>query len=334
MSGTRSLQLLLLSVVFCAGLALAASTAGISAVATLTQPKLNPPTVLWKAYPLRQAHTSTNQQAANNKPTGTRTSKPSTTSPTSTRTSRTKTRSTVEHGNRVASQPTSNTGGFPTVLVMAGVIGALLASTLLFVRYAPSASAGGYRRNRRPPTTKPSSRTARTTRPSPAPSNDKKHPHATRPVDEDVAAPPTPDQRETTDDLLEALWPNVDLVEDPERVSAPQSQRRAVKPVAADLHGSDAVRQPPQRREIAGQQFCEIRLWRGWVKYQLYVEVEGSPGAFVESPLFRLRNPMAPDDHVHGVLSDLLADLERSGWSVVDTGPLWYSRRLHRSAPP
>jgi hypothetical protein len=167
---------------------------------------------------------------------------------------------------------------------------------------------------------------------------DTKHPSTAQPlnpVDENVVAPPTPDQRETTDDLLEALRPNVELFEEPQRVSAPESQLRPVNPATADLHGSDAVRQaPPLRREVASAQFCEIRLWRGWIKYRLYAEVEGSPGAFAESPLFRLRNPMAPpEDCVHRVLSDLLADLERSGWSVVDTGPVWYRRRLRRPAP-
>jgi hypothetical protein len=344
MSRTRSLQLLLLSVVFCTGLALAASPPGISALATQTQPKLNPPTALWKAYPLRQAHSGTNQPAANNKPTSTRTSKVSTTSPTRTRTGRTN-RPTVEDGNRIASRPTLDTGGFPTVLVLAGVIGGLFASTFLFARYASSARAGGYRRDRGTIITTPTFPTERTTRPSRAPSNDKRPSHAKqplpsastelkqlprverpsrtppdrslrlKPVGEHVAAPPTPDEREATDDLLEALRPNVELVDDPEPVSAPESQLR------------------PQRREVAAQQFCEIRLWRGWVKCQLYVEVEGSPGAFATSPLFRLRNPMVPDDRAHEILSDLLAELARSDWSVVDNGPVWYRRRLHRSAP-
>ena len=134
-----------------------------------------------------------------------------------------------------------------------------------------------------------------------------------KPVDVHIAAPPTPDDRETTDDLLEALRPNVELVDDREPVSAPESELRPVEPVAAHPQRSDAVRQaPPQPREVAGQQFCEIRLWRGWVKCQLYAEVEGSPGAFATSPHFRLRNPMVPDDRAHKILSDLLADLERT----------------------
>ena len=78
----------------------------------------------------------------------------------------------------------------------------------------------------------------------------------------------------------------------------------------------------------------EIRLWRGYVKCQLYVAVEGADGALLESRLFRLRNPMAPDEVAQEVLADLLADLDRAGWSVVESGPGWYRRRLQRREPP
>lgn len=400
MSGTRSLGLLLLlSFVFCVGLVLAASTAGISALAARTQQKLNPPTVLWNAYPLRQAHSSTTQRASNNKPISTGTNKVSATSPMRTRTGPTETRPKVGHGNRVASRPTSGVGGFPTVFVMVGVIGVLLASTLLLVSHAVPATGGGYRRSRGPIKTKPRSRTGKTGRPSPArrkPSRAKhpptaqptevkhlsrakppkaqpdtpKHPPTGRPspvrpaaprakpvsppesssieqpsrtkpasppppkpVDENFAAPSPPDQRETTDDLLDALPPKINPAEAPEQVST-ESGLRPVKTVEADPHLSHAVRQArPQRREVAGDQFCEIRLWRGYVKCQLYVEVEGSPGAFVESSLFRLRNPLVADDRAQRVLADLLADLERSGWLVVETGPAWYRCRLRRFKP-
>jgi hypothetical protein len=155
-----------------------------------------------------------------------------------------------------------------------------------------------------------------------------------KPVDENSAAPSPPAQRETTDDFLEALQPKIKPVEDPERVSAPESGLRPVKPVEADPHRSGAVRHaPPQRRDVAADQFCEIRLWRGYAKCQLYVEVEGSPGAFVESQHFRLRNPMVANDRAQSVLAGLLTDLERSGWLVIETGPDWYRRRLQRTMP-
>jgi hypothetical protein len=43
---------------------------------------------------------------------------------------------------------------------------------------------------------------------------------------------------------------------------------------------------------------------------------------------------MAPDGVAQEVLADLLAELERAGWSVVESGPGWYRRRLQRREPP
>jgi hypothetical protein len=85
--------------------------------------------------------------------------------------------------------------------------------------------------------------------------------------------------------------------------------------------------------DAATEQLGEIRLWRGYVKCQLYVEVEGAAGAIAESRFFRLRNPMSPDDAARRVLAELLLDLERAGWSVAESGPGWYRRRLHRPIP-
>jgi len=345
--GTRSLGLLLMCFVFCVGLALAAATAGISAPATRTQPKLNPPTALWNAYPLRPARSAA-QRASNSKPISTGRSKASTTSPIPARTGPTKARPAVVRRKRIASRPTYGTGGFPTVFVMTGLLGAMLASTLLLVAHLGPARAGGYRRSRGPIKTKPSFRTGRTGTPSPTrrkPSRATRPPSVEQPsrtkpspppqpkaVDENAAAPSPPDERETTDDLLEALRPNIEPVEDPAQVSARESGLRPVKPAKADPQLLYAVRQTrPQRREVAADQFCEIKLWRGYVKCQFYVEVERSPGAFVKSSFFRLRNPLVPDDRARRALADLLVDLERSGWSVVETGPDWYRRRLRRS---
>jgi hypothetical protein len=95
-----------------------------------------------------------------------------------------------------------------------------------------------------------------------------------------------------------------------------------------------APSEPPEREvAAAAEQLAEIRLWRGYLKCQLYIEVEGAAGALVESRFFRLRNPMAPDDGARQVLTDLLGDLERAGWSVVESGPGWYRHRLERPRP-
>jgi hypothetical protein len=232
---------------------------------------------------------------------------------------------------------------------MTGLLGAMLASTLLLVAHLGPARAGGYRRSRGPVKTKSPFRGAGTGTPSPArrkPSRATRPPSVEQPsrtkpaspppqpkaVDENAAAPSPPEERETTDDLLDALRPSIEPAEDPEQVSARESGLRPVQPAKADPQLLYAVRQaPPQRREVAADQFCEIKLWRGYVKCQFYVEVERSPGAFVKSSFFRLRNPLVPDDRARRALADLLVDLERSGWSVVETGPDWYRRRLRRS---
>lgn len=340
MRGTRSLGLLVLSVVFCAGLALAAATAGISALATQTQQKLNPPTVLWNAYPLRAPRSSPAQPAFDNKPISTGTSKVSTTSPTRTSTGSTETRPTVAHGKRVASPPTISTGGFPTAFVMIGVIGALLASTLLLALYAAPARAGGYRLNSGPMTTRSRSRTGRARRPSPArrkPSR-VKHPQSRLKPAAPRAEPMAPPESSGVEPASRTLPRPIEVkpVEGPEQASASvaESGLRSVQSFETGPHVSDGVRRArPQRRELVDDQFCEIKLWRGYVKCQLYVELEESPGAFFESSFFRLRNPAVADDRAQRILEDLLVGLERSGWFVVETGPVWYRRRLRRFTP-
>ncbi len=162
--------------------------------------------------------------------------------------------------------------------------------------------------------------------PAPAPS---------KPVDTNAPEQSPLDQREITDDLIEALRPDVEPVEHPqEELSTPQRAAHPlrVKHFEADPKSSKAVRHaPPRRREGAAQQYCQIRLWRGYFKCQFYAELEGSPGALAESSLFRLRNPNQPGDQIQRALENLLAELERSGWSIVESGPVWYRHRLQRS---
>jgi hypothetical protein len=76
---------------------------------------------------------------------------------------------------------------------------------------------------------------------------------------------------------------------------------------------------------------CDIKLWRGYVKCQLYAAVAGSASAWAVSPSFRLRDEDAPNAGALQALSTLLAELEHSGWAVITTGPTWYGHRLERS---
>jgi hypothetical protein len=79
---------------------------------------------------------------------------------------------------------------------------------------------------------------------------------------------------------------------------------------------------------------CEIRLWRGFTRCQLYATSVTSDEAFALSGFFRLREGDAPNERALRALSDFLAKLARHGWTVVATGPTWYQHRLERPAPP
>jgi hypothetical protein len=103
-----------------------------------------------------------------------------------------------------------------------------------------------------------------------------------------------------------------------------------------DLTGTTRKGPPPDRRAAhqtrASVETCEIRLWRGYVKCQLYATIRGSGDALAVSRYFRLRDQDTPSADALRALADLLAELERDGWTVVSDRPVWYQHRLQRSA--
>jgi hypothetical protein len=76
-------------------------------------------------------------------------------------------------------------------------------------------------------------------------------------------------------------------------------------------------------------QRCGIRLWHGYVKYQLYASSEGS--AFGLSEFFRLRDKDVPTEEALAELENLITRLEAKGWAVVDEGPRWYDVQFERA---
>jgi hypothetical protein len=95
---------------------------------------------------------------------------------------------------------------------------------------------------------------------------------------------------------------------------------------------------PPRHRRAARQttasvESCEIRLWRGYVKCRLYATVRGSDEALAVSPYFRLPDEESPNAGAQRALAELLAELERAGWTVVQDRPIWYQNKLQRLAP-
>jgi hypothetical protein len=113
---------------------------------------------------------------------------------------------------------------------------------------------------------------------------------------------------------------------EPEPLSGPVVERKEPSP-------QSPKRQPARRlarRAKANVARCEIRLWRGFVKCQLFAVMAGSEGAFAVSPYFRLREEDTPTAQAEHALAALLANLERAGWTVASAGPIWYRHRLER----
>jgi hypothetical protein len=218
-------------------------------------------------------------------------------------------------GRRAASPQTVADGSrFPTVLLVTGVLMALLASTVLVrSRRANPARAGAHGRARR------QTETPRGHAPRVLPPPPKRR--------EEVAGRPEP---EPPDELLEAQPPEVEPVEEQ------HTPEVRIGPTGDEGTRADGgrVHVPPRRLDVPPSQHCEIKLWRGYTRCQLFVALPGSADALALSPLFRLRKKAAPGDDALRALSSLLVELEGSGWSVASTGPAWYDRRLERSTRP
>lgn len=99
--------------------------------------------------------------------------------------------------------------------------------------------------------------------------------------------------------------------------------------------GRTDLEHPPQRHRAnqtsASLESCEIKLWRGFVKYQLYATYPGSEEAIAVSRYFRLRDPEAPGAGAQRALADLVAELEQGGWRVAADSTIWHQQRLPRS---
>jgi hypothetical protein len=103
------------------------------------------------------------------------------------------------------------------------------------------------------------------------------------------------------------------------------------------LHPEDRGAKPEaagERPQTVTAESCEIELWRGYVKCQLYAASLDRPhaaAAFAFSPFFRLREEDTPTEKAAEALRTLVDRLERDGWTVVSAGARWYQLRLHRS---
>jgi hypothetical protein len=187
-------------------------------------------------------------------------------------------------------------------------------------------------------------------------------------------AKPVPDaSKPGLDDLLEALRPKPTPVREPEAEKPPQPERwertesppvplgalrqpepqqerdpgptpRATAlPAPAQLepklklhleHRGANPETASERPQTVSAECCEIELWRGYVKCQLYAASLDRPraaAAFAFSPFFRLRDEDTPTEKASEALETLVDRLERDGWTVVSAGARWYQLRLNRS---
>ena len=187
-------------------------------------------------------------------------------------------------------------------------------------------------------------------------------------------AKPVPDaSKPRRKDLLEALRPKPTPVREPEVENSPEPERREraesppvplraprqpepqqepdpgptpratalPAPVQLEpepkLHPKHRGAKPDaagERPQTVTAESCEIELWRGYVKCQLYAASLDRPpaaAAFAFSPFFRLRDEDTPTQNAAEALKTLVDRLERDGWTVVSAGARWYQLRLNRS---
>jgi hypothetical protein len=170
-------------------------------------------------------------------------------------------------------------------------------------------------------------------------------PTATRPEPEEdlhealqpVAAEPASEGDEEPEEQDQAATPVArEVAVDPTEVATERrtAERRKLLPAPRQL--DQPVGRPGtghrSRKKAAtskGAQSCEIKLWHGYFKYQLYASSEGA--SFALSDSFRLRDEDAPTEAALAELENLITTLETKGWAVVDEGPRWYDLQFERA---
>jgi hypothetical protein len=83
------------------------------------------------------------------------------------------------------------------------------------------------------------------------------------------------------------------------------------------------------------EEFCEIRVWRGYAKARFYASLDLAAEdefAVAESPSFRFRGNGTPDDTeaAHEAHQALVQKLVAKGWEPEESGGVWYSTRFRR----
>jgi hypothetical protein len=307
------------------GVAIGIGTIAVPSAPAAGRPKLDPPTLLWKAYPLVQ------------RPRGPAERK-------------------IASETRNATGPTTaQSRQLDDMLLLTALLATLLAAGTVVVLRKPAAARDG--RSTRGRAGKRTPRPARRPRP--------RRPRAPaiaapppRPADvtadgeqeqEPTPEPPSDELQRVLDDLLEALQPRPRTDEPQARVpelelrelivrkyAAPASARPFIeREIDAALERIEIRRAAEARARTPATTLArsEIKLWRGVVRSRLYAVISGSDQAFAVSPLFRSSDAAVPGPQAQRALSSLLAGLTRGGWMVVDHGAAWYEHTLALLAP-
>jgi hypothetical protein len=324
-------------------LALCAVTAGLAAAGTIAIPAAHtaenqrdkPPTLLWKSYPLEQrSQRAVTQGVARTREASVRTA------------------------------PASRSRLQLESLLLASVLAAMLLAiaTIVLLRSSVPVRVGSSLRGRARP---PSPRPGRRPKPRKTARERKRRPPLREVTAEIVTPPADVAERRPEPELVEVVQPKAQTRPRPAaeaRPSAPEpdppseqvlelqllelTKRRRAAPASARpelereieaLHGRIETRRAETPEPDAGVPLslarCEIRLWRGFMKCQLYASLGGSAEAFALSPYFRLRDHLEPNEQAQQALATLVAELEQGGWAVVSGGRPWYRHTLELLPP-
>jgi hypothetical protein len=293
-----------------------------AAASTGQETTLRPPTLLWKSYPLEQRPSTTEQAQAG---------------PASLSAPRQRSEAT-----RQAAQPGSpEVQPLQNLLIVSALLATLVATmaAILLLQSSVPARVGGFRRARdgarlREPARRPSGPMPprrKRRRPQEVTGRPIADPHA-QPMQPAVPEPSAPELEPVPEQAVERReW---ESEEDQTRELPLELQLRVT--TRSVPKGTTEEGPPPHRHRArqtrASVESCEIRLWRGYVKCQLYATVRGSDQAFALSRQFRLRDEDAPSAKAQRALADLLVELAQGGWTVVLDGPIWYQHWLQRAA--
>lgn len=219
---------------------------------------------------------------------------------------------------RQASSPTPAEGKqFPSLLVMTLLLAALVAAGMIVLTRLGLVPVGvsASRRGRAPPKPEPSPVAVGWRRkPKPRPAREPALDVQLQRLIERVEEAPLPEREQLAKEI--AMLHGLIGTTRP----APEPRTREPRPA------------PPRRPQLqeTGVERCQIKLWRGFVKCQLYAVPIGSDEPLAFSPYFRLRDGTELTAQAVDALHALVEALEQEGWTVVSDGPSWYQYRLER----